>query len=206
MDEDLLFSHPPPELLEQLDGQAGPPPSVLDGRLKPLPRGHTGPYTTASTAAVQPAASLDLPAIIAAVFNGIQQGSGTSHVEPRTPQRVCTHPHSYTPIGRQRDSDTAGSPSAGRGRGRRAPLSPVPAFGEELSAFLVDFAANKRMGIDGWEQILVDLDFTPDVIASEDFTAQELVDALGVPRGTALKLKLHARVWNDRLELARESL
>jgi hypothetical protein len=210
MDNDLLYNHPPPELLEQLNADARPAPPALDGRLKPLPRGRTGPYSATATAPTPvPAPALDLPAIIAAVFSGMQQGSSSTPGAPRTPQRPRMHTHAYTPYSHRHNTttpDTLALPSAGRGRSHLTPLVPVPAFGNELSVFLVDFSASKRIAIDGWERVLADLDFTPDVIAEDDFLVKELQDALDIRRGTALKVKSFARVWNTRLELARDAL
>jgi hypothetical protein len=131
---------------------------------------------------------------------------------PQTPRRSrLARP--YTPQSRHSAHEenrdcTPQSPLADRARrrGHRA-LSPAPAFGDEVAAFVRDFAAvNPGQDTLDWVTKLDDLAYTADVISTEYVTPPALVTLLAIKLGTAIRLKRFALVWHERLEKKHSSL
>jgi hypothetical protein len=190
LDDNSKYKQPPQELLDDLE-RKNHSLTTLDGRLKPLPRGHLGPGMPPATAA----SGSDPAAIVAAMMQPLVGifSSFNQVREPKTPSRPRTVP----------GSSADDSPCGHHGARTARAASPALAIGEELSAFLADFAVTK--GIDGsaWEAPLTTLDYTPEVLASADVSANDLVLKLGTPHGTAIKIKMSAKSWSERLEAKR---
>jgi hypothetical protein len=82
-----------------------------------------------------------------------------------------------------------------------APLSPAPAEGSEIRAFLTDLASSSGIDITDMEHELVELDFTPDVIP--DVAVVRLQEVLNITEGKVIKAQSFARKWSARLEQKR---
>jgi hypothetical protein len=190
LDDDSKYKQPPQGLLDNLECK-NHSLTTLDGRLKPLPCRHLGPGMPPATAA----SGLDPAAIVAAMMQllvGIFS-SFNQVCKPKTPSRPCTVP------GSSANDFLCGHSGACTARA----ASPVPAIGKELLAFLADFAITKGIDSSAWEAPLTTLDYTPEVLALADVSANDLVLKLGIPHSTAIKIKMSAKSWSKRLEAKR---
>lgn len=77
------------------------------------------------------------------------------------------------------------------------PTSPPPSIANELHAFLLALRKTRSIDILAYEQVLSDLEFTPDILP--EVPALRLVQIFGGTEGRALKIRAYANVWYDEL-------
>ncbi|KAG2030297.1 hypothetical protein BDR03DRAFT_1017292 [Suillus americanus] len=77
------------------------------------------------------------------------------------------------------------------------PLSPLPASGSELHACLCDFAEATDIDLSSCEDLLVVMEFIPDVIP--DIPVARLCEITGVVEGHLWKLQMFCKDWNSHL-------
>jgi hypothetical protein len=135
---------------------------------------------------------------------GILQRGAQADI-PRTPRRSRFNPYASSPrqAGTPRMSRTPCSPSIRSPRKPPPPMSPAPARGSELRAFLSDLASGTGIFLVTLEDRLQVLDFTPDVLPEVDVA--RLQEVLAVSEGQVYKVKIFARKWSMRLEEKRNA-
>ncbi|KAG6370347.1 hypothetical protein JVT61DRAFT_12155 [Boletus reticuloceps] len=144
---------------------------LRDGRLDVKSCGRTGPCSSA--AATPDATTMLLTAVTSLMAN--QLVSKTPAVDFLT------------------------TPKRHRAREVSLPCSPVPITGTELHSCLNDFFDQKGIDLRATEDLLTQLEFTPDIIS--DVLISRLCEVLMVVEGRGLKLQAFAREWSERLQL-----
>jgi hypothetical protein len=195
---------------------------LLTGQAKGLPRGRNGPGVITPGANTAGSSTAETVALVATAMSSamapmqdIVKIFATDLVArnaPQTPRCSC-RACPYTPwschSAHDKDQDeTPELPLADRDHRRgRCALSPAPAFGDEVAAFVQDFvAANPGQDTPDWVTKLNDLAYTADVISTEYVTPLALATLLAIKLGTAIRIKRFASVWHECLEKKRLSL
>ncbi|KAF8835086.1 hypothetical protein BDN67DRAFT_992531 [Paxillus ammoniavirescens] len=153
---------------------------LQDGRLDTMkPRGRTGPRSSASGSVPDPTTTL-----LAAVTSLI-----ASQLAPKPPASSMVDPPS-TPRHHQQEASL--------------PVSPLPAPGSEIHTCLQDFLAQKSIDFCSAEDVLSQLELTPDIIT--DVPVSRLCEILSTVEGRALKFQAFSHEWNTRFQLKKRRL
>ncbi|KAA1475512.1 hypothetical protein DENSPDRAFT_883621 [Dentipellis sp. KUC8613] len=144
-----------------------------DGRLSMArPRGRSGPHPASSSSQSSPGVDTS-QLLMAAILSNMNNKRSRS----RSPEEMRT-------------------PSTSRAFA--VPLSPPPAAGTELHTCLTDFLEAKGIDFRGFENALLLLDFTPDVIPFVSIS--RLCEVTNSVEGRAIKFQAFCKAWSSRQE------
>ncbi|KAF9463063.1 hypothetical protein BDZ94DRAFT_1309169 [Collybia nuda] len=123
-------------------------------------------------------------------FDGVHDGSLTI-----TKPRGQSGPQSSKAVSLQAPSSSNDNVISVPSSPAPAPSSPIPAAGTELRSCLTRFLAIKGVDLLSHEEILLQHDFTPDIIP--DLPVTRLLGLIGCSEGHVMKLQAFCRRWQD---------
>jgi hypothetical protein len=124
---------------------------------------------------------------------------------PHTPGSVSRSPRTFTtPRHRSRRASSPGSPTPSHRPSAQRPLSPAPARGSEIRAFLADLASDVGVFLTEpeVEDDLREREILPDLFPDMDVV--RVMELLKITEGAAMRLRRYASSWSVKLKKKRK--